>query len=358
MRATSMTDLDKKFRAERVIPDTPRSRARLHRAAIGASLCGALSPDRRPSTHWTSCCWRQIRIVNQAAKWSHMLGGQTSPAVTFPRHHQPWWETGRAAIPGAARLVCAYSWAARGNAGYGGRCARSLLAAAVLCDDPVLCIDDRWLYERTEALGPVVEKPLPRREGPQGAQVRAAMPIYLVGCGYSAFQCGAGRCGTVESRDPCRGDRCPGAQSASMPPIIESVDLRRRAGLRRRWADGARQVSRRKFLRASTKRPCAAELAASDHAAGCARRHERAAVGSGLLSVSPLRSVDAVVRMRLPADGGPRAHEATPSTRSSDLSLGLVVAIHPLLYASCAMFLIWRQGKDAPFYVAPSHGPR
>ena len=33
--------------------------------------------------------------------------------------------------------------------------ARDLLIASVLCDDPVLYIDDRWLYEECAELGPV-----------------------------------------------------------------------------------------------------------------------------------------------------------------------------------------------------------
>ncbi len=32
--------------------------------------------------------------------------------------------------------------------------ARDLLISAVLCDDPVMYLDDRWLYERSEVLPP------------------------------------------------------------------------------------------------------------------------------------------------------------------------------------------------------------
>jgi pyruvate dehydrogenase E1 component beta subunit len=87
----SMTDLDKKFGRERVI-DTPVSELACTGAAIGASLCGYRPIVVHPRMDFMLLATDQI--VNQAAKWSHMLGGQTSPAVT-PRHHQPWWSCGR-----------------------------------------------------------------------------------------------------------------------------------------------------------------------------------------------------------------------------------------------------------------------
>jgi pyruvate/2-oxoglutarate/acetoin dehydrogenase E1 component len=35
--------------------------------------------------------------------------------------------------------------------------ARDLLIASVLCKDPVMYIDDRWLYEQEDDLNPIVE---------------------------------------------------------------------------------------------------------------------------------------------------------------------------------------------------------
>src|SRR5262249_43403398 len=158
----SMTDLDKKFGRERVI-DTPVSELACTGAAIGASLCGYRPIVIHPRMDFMVLATDQI--VNQAAKWSHMLGGQASPAVTIraiinrggeqgAQHSQAlhaWF----AHIPGL-RVVMPATVAD----------ARDLLISAVLCDDPVLYIDDRWLYARTEVLGPVVERPL-ALEGPK-----------------------------------------------------------------------------------------------------------------------------------------------------------------------------------------------
>jgi pyruvate dehydrogenase E1 component beta subunit len=60
--------------------------------------------------------------------------------------------------------------------------ARDLLISAVLCPDPVIYIDDRWLYEQTDNLKPIKETPLklitPKclKNGDQ---------ITIVGSGYS-----------------------------------------------------------------------------------------------------------------------------------------------------------------------------
>src|SRR6185436_16040024 len=73
----SMTALDKKFGVERII-DTPVSEAACTGAAIGASLCGYRAIAIHPRMDFMLLAVDQI--VNQAAKWSHMLGGQAAPA--------------------------------------------------------------------------------------------------------------------------------------------------------------------------------------------------------------------------------------------------------------------------------------
>jgi pyruvate dehydrogenase E1 component beta subunit len=178
----SMTDLDKKFGQARVI-DTPVSELACTGAAVGASLCGYRPIVIHPRMDFMVLATDQI--VNQAAKWSHMLGGQSSPAVTFraiinrggeqgAQHSQAlhaWF----AHVPGL-RVVMPATPAD----------ARDLLVSSVLCDDPVLYLDDRWLYERTETLGPIIEKPL-RDEAPK---LRATGgDVTLVGCGYSTYLC-------------------------------------------------------------------------------------------------------------------------------------------------------------------------
>jgi len=64
--------------------------------------------------------------------------------------------------------------------------ARDLLISAVLCDDPVLYIDDRWLYECESLLPPVVEVPL-EEEGPR--LLVEGSDLTLVGVGHSTKLC-------------------------------------------------------------------------------------------------------------------------------------------------------------------------
>ena len=149
----SMTDLDKKFGIERVI-DTPVSESACTGAAVGASLAGMRPIVVHPRMDFM--LYAMDAVVNQAAKWSHMLGGQAHPAVTIrsiinrggeqgAQHSQAlhaWF----AHVPGL-RVVMPTTVAD----------ARDLLIASVLCDDPVMYIDDRWLYDQEDELPPVVE---------------------------------------------------------------------------------------------------------------------------------------------------------------------------------------------------------
>jgi acetoin:2,6-dichlorophenolindophenol oxidoreductase subunit beta len=178
----SMTDLDKKFGRERVI-DTPVSELACTGAAVGASLCGYRPIVIHPRMDFMVLAADQI--INQAAKWSHMLGRQASPALTVRAiinrggeqgaQHSQALHSWFAHIPGL-RVVMPSTVAD----------ARDLLISAVLCDDPVMYIDDRWLYERTETLPPVVERPL-AKEGPV-VRVKGS-DVTLVGCSYSAYMC-------------------------------------------------------------------------------------------------------------------------------------------------------------------------
>jgi pyruvate dehydrogenase E1 component beta subunit len=149
----SMTDLDKKFGAERVI-DTPVSESACTGAAVGAALAGMKPIVVHPRMDFM--LYAMDAIVNQAAKWSHMVGGQAAPGLTIrsiinrggeqgAQHSQAlhaWF----AHVPGL-RVVMPATVAD----------ARDLLIASVLCPDPVVFIDDRWLYELEDDLHPVNE---------------------------------------------------------------------------------------------------------------------------------------------------------------------------------------------------------
>ena len=152
----SMTDLDKEFGRDRVI-DTPVSEAGTTGAAIGASLCGYRPIVIHPRIDFMILATDPI--VNQAAKWSHMLGGQVHPSVTIRgivnrggqqgAQHSQALQSWFSHIPGL-RVVMPATVAD----------ARDLLIAATLCDDPVLYIDDRWLYDLEDDLPEVTEIPL------------------------------------------------------------------------------------------------------------------------------------------------------------------------------------------------------
>lgn len=178
----SMTDLDKLYGPDRIM-DSPVSELACTGAAVGASLCGYRPVMVHPRLDFMLYCLDAI--VNQAAKWSHMVGGQAHPAVTIrgiinrggeqgAQHSQAlhaWF----AHIPGL-RVVMPATPAD----------ARDLLIASVLCDDPVVYIDDRWLYEQEGDLPPAIIRPL-EREGPR--VLRRGRDVTLVGAGYSTYLC-------------------------------------------------------------------------------------------------------------------------------------------------------------------------
>lgn len=174
----SMTDLDKKFGVERVI-DTPVSESACTGAAVGAALAGMKPIVVHPRMDFM--LYAMDAIVNQAAKWSHMVGGQAAPGLTIraiinrggeqgAQHSQAlhaWF----AHVPGL-RVVMPATVAD----------ARDLLIASVLCPDPVIFIDDRWLYELEDDLPPVVELHL-SEERPK--TLLLGEDITLVSSGYS-----------------------------------------------------------------------------------------------------------------------------------------------------------------------------
>ena len=142
----SMKDLDKLYGKKRII-DTPVSENAVTGAAVGASLCGTKPIIVHPRMDFM--LYAMDPIINQAAKWSYMFGGQSNPQVTIRSIINRGGEQGAqhsqllhslfAHIPGL-RVVMPYSVSD----------ARDLLIASVLCKDPVIYIDDRWLYDEKD----------------------------------------------------------------------------------------------------------------------------------------------------------------------------------------------------------------
>jgi pyruvate dehydrogenase E1 component beta subunit len=178
----TMKDLDAQFGRERVI-DTPVSELATTGAALGAALCGYRPIVVHPRVDFMLLAVDQL--VTQAAKWRHMFGGDVPVPLTVRGI------INRGGEQGAQHSQALHSWFAhvpglRVVMPATARDARDLLVAAVLCDDPVLYIDDRWLYGLEQDLGPPVELDL-RREGPR--RVRAGDQITLAGAGHSAWLC-------------------------------------------------------------------------------------------------------------------------------------------------------------------------
>jgi pyruvate/2-oxoglutarate/acetoin dehydrogenase E1 component len=122
-------------------------------------------------------------IVNQAAKWSHMFGGQAHPGVTIRTI------INRGGEQGAQHSQALHAWFAHVP---GLRVvmpstvsdARDLLIASVLCKDPVVYIDDRWLYEQEADLLPIVELDL-KDQKPQISL--EGTDITIVASGHSSY---------------------------------------------------------------------------------------------------------------------------------------------------------------------------
>ncbi len=176
----TMKDLDKKFGKKRII-DTPVSEGAVTGAAIGASLNGMKPIVVHPRMDFM--LYAIDPIVNQAAKWSYMFGGQSSPSITIRGI------INRGGEQGAQHSQALHSWFAHIP---GLKVvmpstvsdARDLLIASVLSGQPVIYIDDRWLYDQEDDLLPANKINLnsitPRI-------LEKGDSITLVGCGYTTF---------------------------------------------------------------------------------------------------------------------------------------------------------------------------
>lgn len=174
----SMTDLDKEFGVERII-DTPVAESACTGAAVGAALAGMKPIIVHPRMDFM--LYAMDSIVNQAAKWSSMMGGQAHAGVTIRAiinrggeqgsQHSQALHSWFAHIPGL-RVVMPYSVSD----------ARDLLIASVLSGDPVVYIDDRWLYANEEDLEPIKELDL-KTQGPK--IIKTGKDLTLASAGYS-----------------------------------------------------------------------------------------------------------------------------------------------------------------------------
>lgn len=179
----SMTGLDKEFGKERVI-DTPVSELATTGAALGAALSGKRPIVIHPRVDFFLLGVDQL--VNQAAKWRHMFGGDVDVPVVVRAI------INRGGEQGAQHSQALHSWFAhipglRVVMPSTPADARDLLIAASLGRDPVLFIDDRWLYELEAELPPV--DPMRRLTSIKPSVDIVGCDITLVACSYSSHLC-------------------------------------------------------------------------------------------------------------------------------------------------------------------------
>ena len=178
----SMRDLEKEFGEARVI-DTPVSEAATTGAALGAALGGCRPIVVHPRVDFAVLAMDVV--VNQAANWNSMFGGGVPVPLTVRAI------INRGGEQGAQHSQALHAWYAHVP---GLRVvmpstpvdARDLLIASVLCDDPVVYIDDRWLYEAEAELPPVAPVDL-RAIRPR--VLRQGTDLTLVGTGHAAAMC-------------------------------------------------------------------------------------------------------------------------------------------------------------------------
>ncbi len=140
-----------KFGPERVI-DTPVSENAITGAAVGAAIAGMRPVVEHPRMDFM--LYALDPIINEAANWHYMYGGKSSvPLVIWAiinrggeqsAQHSQALQAMFMHIPGLKVVMPSTPYDAKG-----------LLIASIKDDNPVLFIDDRWLYE---SIGDVPEE--------------------------------------------------------------------------------------------------------------------------------------------------------------------------------------------------------
>lgn len=138
-------ELLQRFGSERVI-DTPVSESGITGASVGASLAGMRPVLVHPRMDFMYYAMDQI--ANHAANWHYMFGGQLNVPLTIwsiinrggeqAAQHSQALQAMFGHIPGLKVVMPSTPYDAKG-----------LLIASIEDDNPVVYIDDRWLYNIT-----------------------------------------------------------------------------------------------------------------------------------------------------------------------------------------------------------------
>ena len=134
-----------RFGPERVI-DTPVSESGITGAAVGAALTGMRPVVAHPRMDFMY--YAMDPIANHAANWHYMFGGQVSVPMTIwgiinrggeqAAQHSQALQAMFMHIPGLKVVMPSTPYDAKG-----------LLVASIEDDNPVVYVDDRWLYDYT-----------------------------------------------------------------------------------------------------------------------------------------------------------------------------------------------------------------
>jgi pyruvate dehydrogenase E1 component beta subunit len=237
---TSLQYLDSEFGRDRVL-DSPVSENATTGAAIGAAIAGMRPIVFHPRMDFMLLAVDPI--VNQAANWSYMFAGQVSVPVVIracinrggeqAAQHSQALQAIFMHVPGLKVVMPSTPYDAKG-----------LLIAAVNDGNPVLYIDDRWLYSE------VSETPEEMYETPIGkaAVRREGRDLTLVATSYMVPQ-------AVKAA----------AELAHRGIDVEVIDLRSLKPLDRQTVLGSVRKTGRLVVADGAWRTCgvAAEIAAS-----------------------------------------------------------------------------------------------
>jgi pyruvate/2-oxoglutarate/acetoin dehydrogenase E1 component len=176
----SLDNLDREFGRGRVL-DTPVSENAVSGMAVGAALAGMRPIVFHPRMDFLLLAMDPV--INQAANWSYLFAGKASVPLVIRAVINRGGEQGAQHsqalhamfmhVPGLKTVMPATPADAKG-----------LLLAALEDPNPVLYIDDRWLYSQT---GPVPEG-IYRTPIGEAAIRRAGQDVTIVGISWMAAQ--------------------------------------------------------------------------------------------------------------------------------------------------------------------------
>ncbi|MEW6556110.1 MAG: pyruvate dehydrogenase complex E1 component subunit beta [Elusimicrobiota bacterium] len=169
-----------KFGTERII-DTPVSENAITGSAVGAAIAGMRPVIVHPRMDFM--LYAMDPIINEAANWHYMSGGKMSVPVVIwgiinrggeqAAQHSQVFHSIFAHIPGLKVVMPSTPFDAKG-----------LMISAIEDDNPVIFIDDRWLYSIEENVPEKIysipiSKGIIRRKGTD---------VTVIGISYMAYQ--------------------------------------------------------------------------------------------------------------------------------------------------------------------------